>query len=303
MGGTSWSSDSYRSIKHSYTAKSKDDIFTSKSVASDMSPIGVAFRESRDSDAHPNSLAIMVFLDETGSMGDIPYNLAKNKLGALMETIIKHGVPDAHILFGGIGDQYSDKSPLQVGQFEAGTTELDQWLTKIYLEGKGGGQNMESYLLAWLFAARHTSIDCFEKRGVKGFLFTIGDEKTWPELKAAELKKIMGYSQSEDVSAETLLSEAQQRYHVFHIHANETGYRNDSDVLDSWRDILGERLIICDDNNAIPEVIASTVAVVNGADLASITKSFDSHTADVVSNALVNVKKDITKTSDSVITL
>lgn len=289
MGGTSWSSDSYSRISASYSSSSKDDIFKSTSLASDMSPKGVKFREARDSDAHPESLAINVFLDETGSMGDIPYILVKEKLGALMETIMKHGIPHPAVLFGGIGDHHSDRAPLQIGQFESGTEELNLWLTKIFLEGNGGGQDMESYLLAWLFAARHTSIDCFEKRGVKGFLFTIGDERSWDSVDGETLKNLMGYSQSEGITDAEILAEAQRTYHVFHIHVNSTQYKDDKTVIGYWRKMLGERCIVLDDYNAIAEVIASTVAVMHGVDLKSITKGFDSKTAKLVSGALANI--------------
>jgi len=296
MGGTSWSSDSYSRIASSHSTKSKDDIFTSTSLASDMSPKGVKFREARDSDAHPESLAINVFLDETGSMGDIPYILVKEKLGALMETIMKHGIPHPAVLFGGIGDHHSDRSPLQVGQFESGTEELNLWLTKIFLEANGGGQDMESYLLAWLFAARHTSIDCFEKRGVKGFLFTIGDERSWDSVDGESLKNLMGYSASEGITDAEILAEAQRTYHVFHIHVNCTGYKDNKTVIGYWRKMLGERCIVLEDYNALAEVIASTVAVMHGVDLKSITANFDKNTAKLVSGALANITS-VTTTS------
>src|SRR5690349_12152121 len=124
MGNSSWSNDAYRHLKANYSNKSTAQVFGSRSIDKDMCPRGVKFRESRDSAAHPESLAIGVFLDETGSMGAIPEMLVRHKLGHLMNTLIDHGVPDASVLFGGIGDQYSDRSPLQVGQFESGTNEL-----------------------------------------------------------------------------------------------------------------------------------------------------------------------------------
>ena len=93
MGYSGWSSDAYTNLSRSYVGKSADDIFSSSAV-SDMLPKGVDVREARDSDEHPNSLAVMVFLDVTGSMGHIPEAIVKNKLGALMNTIIDNGVPD-----------------------------------------------------------------------------------------------------------------------------------------------------------------------------------------------------------------
>lgn len=299
MGYGTWSDDAYSHLKKDYSTKTADDIFSS-AAKEDMLPKGVDVRESRDSDEHPDSLAVMVFLDVTGSMGRIPEIIVKEKLGALMTTIIDNGVEHPQILFGAIGDHISDSTPLQVGQFESATEELDKWLTSIFIERGGGGQNMESYLLAWLFAGRHTSIDCFEKRNAKGFLFTIGDEKSWPNVNARALQEMMGYPQSDDVTAEQLLEEAQRLYNVYHIHINETGYRDDPEVLGYWRKMLGERLIVLNDYNAVCETIATLIAVQHGVDLANVVSKFDSRTADTVSNALMVLSKNavVGKTPD-----
>ena len=138
MGGGSWSDDAYKHIASSYAGKSTAKVFTSTSINVDMSPMGVTFRESRDSDEHPETVAIKIGLDETGSMGKIPEIIARQKMAALMPTVIKHGVPHPQVLFEGIGDHISDAAPLQVGQFESETTLLDKWLTGMYLEGNGG---------------------------------------------------------------------------------------------------------------------------------------------------------------------
>ena len=134
MGFSNWSDDTYNSLSKGYVGKSADEIFSDKEDK-DMSPVELDIRESRDSDDHPESLAVMVCLDETGSMGRIPETIAREKLGALMSTIIDNSVKDPQILFAGIGDHVTDRSPLQVGQFESGPEELDKWLSSIFLEG------------------------------------------------------------------------------------------------------------------------------------------------------------------------
>ena len=289
MGRSTWSDDAATHISASYKSKSVDDIFKTKTIASDMDPKNLTVRESRDSDVHPNSIAVMVFLDETGSMGEIPEAIARGKLGALMNTIIDNGVQDPQILFAAIGDHISDYYPLQVGQFESGTEELNKWLTSMNLEGRGGGQDMESYLLAWLIAGRHTSIDCFEKRNTKGFLFTIGDERSWNCVDAGRLKKLLGYAQAEDITDVQVLEEAQRLYNVYHIHINETGYRDDPTVLGYWKKMLGERLIVLDDYNAVCETIATLIAVQHGVDMKTVTSKFSAAIAGAVTTALVAV--------------
>ena len=78
-----------------------------------MDPKGVT-RESRDSDEHPESVAIGVLLDVTGSMHSTPITMQKS-LPKLMDVVKEAGVAHPHILFGAVGDHRSDKVPLQVG--------------------------------------------------------------------------------------------------------------------------------------------------------------------------------------------
>jgi len=307
MGGGSWSDDAFRSISSSKKYKSATEIFSSKESV-DMTPKVLIDknRESRDSDEHPESLAVMVFLDVTGSMGMVPENIVKNNLGGLMNTIIDNGIKDPQVLFGAIGDHISDNSPLQLGQFESDTVLIDSWLTKMYLEGRGGGGNHESYLLAWLAAGRHTSIDCFEKRSVKGFLFTIGDERSHTSIDTAGLKKVMGYPQADDVTDEQLLAEAQRMYNVYHIHVNETSYKDDTLVFNYWKKMIGQNFIVLEDYTTICETIATIIAMQNGIDMEKVTSKFDAATSKSVTNALMVLSKSgdsISKTDTGVIEL
>ena len=129
MGYSKWSDDAYDFLKDTRAGASADDIFTNNRAgrASDqMLPTGVKFRESRDSDIHPDSLAITVFLDETGSMGRIPEVLVREKLGPLMNTLIDHGVPHPQILFGG-----TDVRALPRTQLRAKVVDAPEVLTVV----------------------------------------------------------------------------------------------------------------------------------------------------------------------------
>ena len=83
MGCGSWTSSSWDSYKKS---KSIDDrstvssIYHSSECKDTMNPKGVNVRESRDSDEHPNSNAIILGLDVTGSMGSTAETIAKGGL-------------------------------------------------------------------------------------------------------------------------------------------------------------------------------------------------------------------------------
>lgn len=261
MGGGSYSATnrSTRAFKSGYYTNSAQEIFKERSINDAMSPYGLTVRESRDSAEHPNSLAIILALDVTGSMGSIPHHLVKDGLPHIMDQIIKKGIADPQLLFLGIGDHECDRSPLQVGQFESSDELLDKWLTTVYLEGGGGGNAGESYLLAWYFAAHHTSIDCFEKRKHKGYLFTIGDEPTLPEISSHTLKNLMGSGQYENFTAAKLIEKAREMYHVYHIHVKETNSGRRQFVMDGWKQLMQESLLIVERHAEIPGLIAEIV--------------------------------------------
>ena len=168
MGTSRWSDDHYRD-RARLRARTGRDAFAhdhavrigaaDRAVHLKMNPRGVTVRESRDSDAHPESHAVAVLLDVTGSMQDVPRILQAN-LPKLMGLLIRKGYLDhPQILIGAVGDATCDAAPLQVGQFESGI-EIEDDLGKLYLEGGGGGHITESYELALYFMARHTALDC-----------------------------------------------------------------------------------------------------------------------------------------------
>lgn len=259
-GGYSTSNRALRSSAKGYDTKPIQEIFTSRNINSSMNPYGIVMRESRDSEEHPNSLAIVIALDETGSMGTVPLFLVREGLPMMMESIIKGGIPDPQVLFLGIGDHECDNAPLQVGQFESSDELLDKWLTDLYLEGRGGGNDGESYMLAWYFAASHTDIDCLTKRGQKGFLFTIGDEPVLPYVSAAFLKRLMGDGgQYEDYSSAQLLEMAQKKYNVYHIHIKETSSGSRSAVVAGWRELLSDNLLIANRKQDVADIIKKIV--------------------------------------------
>lgn len=261
MGGGKYSCsdrDSRATSKGFYT-KSAGEIFQQKTINSSMNPNGVVIRESRDSEEHPKSLAIVLALDVTGSMGSVPHFLVKKGLPNIMDSVIKSGIKHPQLLFLGIGDHECDTFPLQVGQFESSDELLDKWLTDIYLEGGGGGNYGESYLLAWYFAGKHTSIDCLEKRKQKGFLFTIGDEPVLKSVPKLALKGIMGEGQYEDMDSTTLLDKAREKYNVFHIHIKQTGSGSRQEVIDGWKQLLGNNLIVAERQENVSEIIAETI--------------------------------------------
>jgi hypothetical protein len=243
-----------------YMSAGKDTIFKQRQINNAMNPHGIVVRESRDSKEHPKSLAIVLALDVTGSMGTVPHYLVKEGLPNIMGRIIESDVDDPQVLFMGIGDHECDSSPLQVGQFESSDALLDKWLTDLFLEGGGGGNEGESYLLAWYLAGKHTSIDCWEKRKQKGFLFTIGDEPCLRMLPKSVIQNIMGDGQYSDCSSFSLLERAREKYNVFHVHIKETGAGSRRETIDGWIQVIGkDNLIIAERHEDVSKLISDKI--------------------------------------------
>lgn len=292
MGTGHYSSKTYNAVTsaRNYATKQASQIF-SASLSNNMNPAMLknGLRECRDSTDHPFSLPVMVFVDVTGSMGEIPYRLIQVKFPYMMDTLISHGVDDAQICFGAIGDHISDEVPLQIGQFEQDTTKLIDSLSDIYIEGCGGGQAMESYPLAWYIAAYHTSTDSYEKRGIKGFLFTIGDESFHPSYNGEFIRHLTGIQEAPATySAEQLYAAASEKYHIFHIHVEDGSYSK-RHIEKKWKNLLGELFLVLDKSDNVAELIGTTVSVINGADMDTILKSFSNSTASGVSKALAKI--------------
>lgn len=270
MGHSNWSDAAYSARQGQRSATNTSAFTYDQQVRASgqlrahdqMNPFG-KIRESRDSAKHPHSLAIAVAFDVTGSMGNVP-RVLQTRLGALMHTLIQKGyVAHPQILFGAVGDAYSDRVPLQIGQFESGL-EMDDDLGKLFLEGGGGGQVHESYELAVYFFARHTSIDCYERRGHKGYLFTIGDEKPYALVRAQQVREHIGDELERDLPIERVIAEIQERYEYFHIIPTNTSHGRSAEVQERWRELLGERVLLLEEEAAVCETIALAIGLCEG---------------------------------------
>jgi len=252
----------------------------------DLEPYGVGVRESRDSAEHPTSLAISVLFDVTGSMGGVP-RVLQTKLADLHGLLLrKRYVDHPQIMFGAIGDAYSDRVPLQVGQFES-DNRMDTQLGDIVLEGGGGGQMRESYELAMYFMAHHTSLDCHEKRGKRGYLFIIGDEMPYPNVNPQQVSLVLGDSgdlargvraerggrgtpghsgrggrgSRSTTPIEQVVRDLTRKFDVYYILPEGSSYAGNDEVLGTWRALLGQNVIQLDDLDAVCETIALTIGL------------------------------------------
>jgi len=259
MGSGTYSAVRVNSRSVSYGNMRTEDIFVNK-MNEEMSPVGT-IRECCDSTEHPNTIPIIIALDITGSMGYIPDNFIREEMGKMLGNLYKKGLTESQVLFLGIGDHECDNYPLQVGQFEADDQLMDKWLKNIYLEGGGGANSGESYLLAWLYAARHTKLDSFDKRGKKGFLFTIGDEPNLKGISVEAQRKIFGDNgEYEYISSAELLKEVSLKYNVYHLNICETRSGAKKAVQDGWIQNLDENAIMLESYKDIEKVIVEFVS-------------------------------------------
>ena len=273
--------------------RSASQIYSASKMSDDFDPKGVT-RESRDSDEHPNSTPIIIGLDVTGSMNNILEEVAKQLGDLVTEILDRKPVEDPQIMFNALGDSHYDLYPFQCTQFES-DIRIAQQLTQLYFERGGGGNGFESYPLAWYFAANHTSTDSFEKRGKKGFLFTMGDDSYPKELYRDHLKNIFGDDiEKETMSIDEVLSQVNRKYEVFHLclkqGSNMSGaWGCEGTVIDEWTRLLGERAIPVSDYTKIPQIIVSILERMAGKSVDEIADSWDGSTAVVVREAIAGL--------------
>lgn len=234
---------------------------------------------------------IVIALDVTGSMGESA-KIMFDKMPMFWGQIEQKGyLEDPSVCFVAIGDAYTDEAPLQITQFEKGKA-IHSWLEKIWLEGGGGGQTMESYDLAALFFITKCSTPNMEQ----GFFFFICDEGYYPEL--------------DGKSTVPLFEELKNRFTTFVIHWPYSCGADEDDerIVSDWRHIFGEHVIILRDPKAIVDVMLGLIAIQTGA------RNIGSYMADMkergqtdervstVEDALRSTSKALIKQTDSVVT-
>lgn len=294
MGSGKWTSDAYAkyAATTNYVSASREQVFVNRRMPQALDPSKITVRESCDSIDNPNSTAIILALDVTGSMGEYAELIAKKELPKLMTEIYeKRPVTDPHVMFMGIDDiHHSRGGDLQISQFEADIRILEQ-LREIWLVQGGGSNRSESYDLPWWFAANRTKIDCFEKRNQKGFLFTFGDEEAPYEiLTEAKLRRVFGEGQYSNTSPKQALEAAQEKFHVFHIVIEQGSYfrSNRARTEDSWTKLLGSNVLFLQDFQNLTSLVVATMNIVNGKSLKSVIS--ESSTKDWWKRAFKNVR-------------
>ncbi|MBO4389338.1 MAG: hypothetical protein J5825_00600 [Lachnospiraceae bacterium] len=285
MGYGSYNARDWSKLKQSKNisaTSSENEIFVRNEINPKFDPKFINTREARDSEDHPNSTPIIIGLDVTASMGYLAREIAST---ALNETMMKlystKAIEDPALMFAAYGD-YSDVSPLQVTQFESDIRVAEQ-LMDLWLEF--GGYGMVVPELLWYFAAKHTTLDAYEKRKKKGFLFTIGDDadlrpiddlkKTWDNaLSYEKMKEVFGEDVPKSMTLQKIVKEASEKFEIFHISIPERG---SSDPLEFFESVIPGRVFTLKGNEyqMLPEILISIMQVTNGADKETVINSWD----------------------------
>ena len=282
MGGGSWSSATYASVTgaklRSGTTFSYDT--TAKATGryeahEDLDPkrlnaAGINIRESRDSLEHPLSKPMVIAFDQTGSMGSIPRQM-QQRLKTVFQLTLDKGIEDVQVAVGAYGDATNgERVPLQISQFES-DNRIDDALDNIFIEGMGGGNNGETSNLLFYYLAHHTKLDSFEKRGEKGKLYVIADEKQ-VMINDRHIKDFIGDAQPlGDLSFGGIAADLTKTWDVTILLINNySAQMQRSEQF--YAELFGpDNVIVVQDADTIPETIAALFALDMGRDVASIT--------------------------------
>ena len=294
MGGSHFDVDNWSVKSSTMSSKSSSSIYTATNIKDEVNPSKMknGIRESCDSDDNPNSTPLIIGLDCTGSMSQIPTYMIKTGLGELFKEIYtRKPISDPQVLFCTIGDvDANDPNPFSVGQFESQCDLLIDGLQKFWIDGaRGGGNGYENYSLPYYFAANMTKTDSYIKRKRKGFIFTIGDEPPDSHLTPEAIQKVFGFKPESNVSFEQIINQVNKTWNAFHIILEEGSHvrsRGLDEVLNPWSKLLGQNAIVCSDHTKISEVIVSILEVYSGKNKSDVASSWDGSTSVVVANAI-----------------
>lgn len=275
---------SSRGINQSNTV---ENIFTSNVARKEYNTAYIIARESRDTDSASESTPVIIGFDVTASMGYLAKELSVNAVNKTVTKLYEQKpISCPQVLCAAIGDSLCDETPLQVTQFEADIRIIKQ-LTDLYLEGGGGGNNGESYNLLWYFAAKHTQTDCYEKRGKKGFLFSIGDDQCHPQLSADEIKRVFSDDVSYPLSNEELIRMAEKKFHLYHICIETDGAYNAEAVL-KWQQLMPGRTTVIQkkDIRYLADLILAIIRVGAGMTPNESLKMIDQDIAEILARSM-----------------
>ncbi len=278
MGYGSYTAGDWQKLKTSRNlgaSQNANQTFINRTISDKLNSRYIDIRESFDSDDSPNSTPIILGFDVTGSMGFLANEIATKSLNDTITKILSDNiVVNPHFMCAAFTN---NKSPLQVTQFEADIRVTEQLLDFVL----GGGNKYSFDNLLWYFAARHTAIDSYKKRGKKGILISIGDEICGANdnrLTPFEFRNVFDDKCTHSYSFNELYKMASKQYEVVHIVIGDD-YRFDRqdsyNSYDGWQQALPGRVAKIRDTNVkyLSDVIIAVIKLINGASKQEVTEN------------------------------
>lgn len=224
-----------RSSTQSFSDVSRDTI-TSK-WAPDKSVLPTNFK---DIEIYAGQDIVIVAIDGTGSMGDDTF-IIRDKIVLLEGQLRIQGyLKNPLIMIVMVGDAYSDRYPIQVSKPERGDALIAE-IEKTYPEGNGGGQGKESYELTAYYLLNHVKLD---DTNAKPYVFFLGDEGVYTTINAEQVEEHIGERMENDMDTKTVFKQLCQKYNVFRLHREYSGYGNADDVIvKQWKDLIGQERV------------------------------------------------------------
>lgn len=274
MGGGTWSAAGYaastQSKINSGTTFGYDRYARSTGTTEPhetLDPLVTAKRgviESRDNAEHPNSVPIVIGVDQTGSMGRVPRTVQK-KLAGILDLIMLRGyIEDPQIAISAYGDCHADpvRTAVQFSQFES-DNRVDDALDNLLLWGGGGGNGGETMTGIWYMMTKVAS-DAWEKRGKKGYAFFVADEIAL-DLLPEHVKEFAGDGEPlAPLSAKELAAKISERWDVYILLIdNMSAKMQGSEAF--YTSLFGaQNVLVLEDADAVAETVAGVIGVKEG---------------------------------------
>ena len=187
------------------------------------------------------------------------------------QLMLQGYVQDPTISFCAFGDCASDTAPLQVSDFGQGA-QIDQMISKLFLEGGGGANLHESYeIVAYFYLA-----NCQIINAELPYFFITGDEYYYNEILSFVISETLGLKPERDsFNSKDIWKLLLKKFNVFHLHKQYPG-NEDQKIKEQWINTLGiERVLEVESPKACIDVILGVIALTSG------TRSLEGYIADM----------------------
>lgn len=198
-----------RDFEYTETAKKIHNSLDPKRILN--KPFGLL--ESRDSAGNPESTPIIITFDVTGS-NRANAVIAQKKLPDLMAKLQAVLENPQVAVWANDDVNYVGTNGIQLGEFES-DNRIDDSIRNIWITGKGGNNDGESYELLLYAAARKVITDSMEKRGKKGYMFLYADEPFFTSVSSAQINDIFNDTTQADIQIADIIAEAKQKWNIF----------------------------------------------------------------------------------------